>query len=137
MGINHLIIAQNKSEYLNSDDNKYEDIYFKVKKTFKNLKFNTIHIIPISAKLNINIDKNDSVNSNQCLFDIIKSIKIHRRESRTIKPIDNQIKCKLFFHKIPKLVTIGFNCILHSQDKIFNVKFIEINNETHFISKKK
>ena len=133
MGVNHLIIALNKSEFLNND-NKYKDIHEKLKKVFKNIKFNTIHIIPLSSKLNINIEKNDSINCDQCLFDILKSINIHRRESRTIKPIDNQIKCKLFFHKIPKIVCIGYKCILHSQDKIFNVEFIEINNNTHIIT---
>ena len=135
-GINHLIVALNKSEYLNSSDNKYETIVNKVKKAFKNIKFNTIHILPISAKLNFNIHKNDSVNSNHSLFDILKSIKVHRRESRTIKPLDNKINCKLFFHKISQLISIGFNCILHSQDKIFNAEFIEINNKSHFITEK-
>lgn len=86
--------------------------------------------------MNINIQTNDSVNSNKCLFDILKDINVHRRESRTIKPIGNQINCKLHFHKIPNLVSIGYNCILHSQDKILNTEFIEINNGCNFITNK-
>ena len=135
-GINHLIICINKSEFLNSNDNKYEDIHYKVKNAFKNIKFNTIHILPISAKLNLNISKNDSSKCDKCLFDILKSIKMHRRESRIIKIIDNCIKCKLFFHEIPKIVTIGYNSILHSGNKIFNVEFTKINNKLQMITKK-
>ena len=128
-GINHMIIAMNKCEFLN-DDNKYEDIKAKVKKAYKNIKFNTIHMVPTSAKLNINIQNNDSVNCNQSLFDILKNINVFRRESRTIKPINNEINCKLFFHTVNHLITSGFHCLLHSYNKIFNIEILKINNKS-------
>ena len=95
--------------------------------------------IPISAKLNINISKNDSNLVNYCLFDIIKNIKIHRRESQNNKTdIDNTLNCKLYFHIIPSLISIGFKCILHALDKLFTVEFINIENGNYnFVTKKK
>ena len=92
--------------------------------------------IPISPKLNLNISKNDSNLVNYCLFDIFKNIKIHKRKSISIKPIDNIVNAKLFFHKIPKLITIGYKCILHSLDKAYHVEFIKIENDVNnFITK--
>ena len=135
MGINHIIIALNKCEFLN-DDNKYEDIKNKVIKAYKNIKFNTIHFVPTSAKLNINIQSNDSVNCHESLFDVLKNLNVFRRESRTIKPLNNIINCKIFFHNVNHLITTGFNCLLHSYNQIFNIEFIKINNKHGFITPK-
>ena len=96
-GIKHLIVCINKSEYINSDNN-YEKIVSQVQKSLKDHNYEKIIFIPISAKLDINISKNDSNLVNYCLFDIIKNININRRESKTIKPIDNTLNCKLYFH---------------------------------------
>ena len=130
-----MIIVLNKCEFLNND-NKYEDIKTKIKKAYKNIKFNTIHLVPTSAKLNINIKTNDSVNCNQSLFEVLEKLNVFRRESRTVKVINNEINCKLFFHTVNHLISTGFNCILHAYNKIFNIEFININNKCGFISKK-
>ena len=135
-GINQMIVCINKSEFINSTDNTYQNIVNRAKKAYKEHKYKKIIFIPISAKLNINISKNDSNHFNQCLFDIFKNIEIHKRRSTIIKPFDNTVNCKLFFHKIPRLITIGFKCILHSLDKVYNVEFIKIeNDENNFITK--
>ena len=128
-GIKHLIVCINKSEFLNSIDNTYEKIVTQVKKSLKEQRYEKMVFIPISAKLNINISKNDSNLVNYCLFDIFKNIKIYKRKSSTIKPIDNIVNVKLFFHKIPKIITIGYKCILHSLDKVYHVEFINIKND--------
>ena len=135
-GIKHLIVCINKSEYINSD-NTYEKIVNQVKKSLKGHNYEKMIFIPTSAKLDINISKNDSNLVNYCLFDMIKNINIHRRESKTIKPIDNTLNCKLYFHNIPSLISIGFKCILHALDKLFTVEFINIKNGNHnFVTKK-
>lgn len=128
-GIKSIIICINKSEFLNSIDNTYEKIVTQVKKSLKEQRYEKMVFIPISAKLNINISKNDSNLVNYCLFDIFKNIKIYKRKSSTIKPIDNIVNVKLFFHKIPKIITIGYKCILHSLDKVYHVEFINIKND--------
>ena len=128
-GIKSIIICINKSEFLNSTDNTYEKIVNQVKQAYKDHRYEKMAFIPISAKLNINISKNDSNLVNYCLFDIFKNIKINKRESRSIKPIDNIVNAKLFFHKIPKIITIGHKCILHSLDKVYHVEFIKIEND--------
>ena len=136
-GINHLIVCINKSEYINSD-NTYEKIVSQVQKSLKGHNYIKTIFIPISAKLDINISKNDSTLVNYCLFDIIKNIKIHRRESKTIKAMGGTLKCKLYFHNIPSIIAIGFKCILHSLDKLFTVEFINIENGNYnFVTKKK
>ena len=135
-GIKHLIVCINKSEYINSDNN-YEKIVSQVQKSLKGHNHEKIIFIPISAKLDINISKNDSNLVNYCLFDIIKNININRRESKTIKPIDNTLNCKLYFHNIPSLISIGFKCVLHALDKSFTVEFINIENGNHnFVTQK-
>ena len=100
-----------------------------MKKSLKEQRYEKMVFIPISAKLNINISKNDSNLVNYCLFDIFKNIKIYKRKASTIKPIDNIVNVKLFFHKIPKIITIGYKCILHSLDKVYHVEFISIKND--------
>ena len=135
-GINHIIVCINKSEYINHD-NTYENIVNQVKKTLNNQNYEKMIFIPISAKLNINISKNDSNIVNYSLFDVIKNIKVHRRESKSIKPINNTLNSKLYFHKIPNLITLGYKCILCSLNKSFEVEFINIENEDYnFVTKK-
>ena len=128
-GIKSMIVCINKSEFLNSTDNTYEKIVNHAKKAYKEHRYEKMIFIPISAKLNLNISKNDSNLVNYCLFDIFKNIEIHKRKSRSIKPIDNIVNAKLFFHKIPKIITIGFKCILHSLDKVYHIEFINIQND--------
>ena len=135
-GINDLIVCINKSEYINSD-NTYEMIVKQADRSYKRHKYNNIIYIPISAKLNLNISKNDSNIVDHCLFDILKNIKIHRRESKTFKTTDNKVKCKLFFHNITSVISSGFKCILHSLDKVYDVEFINIqNDDKNFVTKK-
>ena len=136
-GIKHIIVCINKSEFIDSTDNTYENIVKQVEKSLRGHKYEKITYIPISAKLNINISKNDSTLVNYCLFDIIKNMNIHRRESKTIKPINNTLNCKLYFHNIPSLISIGFKCILHALDKAFIVEFTNIENGNYnFVTKK-
>ena len=136
-GINQMIVCINKSEFNNSTDNSYQKIVNQANKAYKKHKYNKITYVPISAKMNINISKNDSNHVNHCLFDIFKNVKLHKRESKTIKPINNILNCKLFFHNIPPLISIGFKCILHALDKVFIVEFITIENENqNFVTPK-
>lgn len=127
-GIKHIIICINKSEYINHD-NTYENIVKKVKKALRNQYYEKITFIPTSAKLNINISKNDSNIVNYCLFDLLKSIKIHRIERKSFKTINNTLNCKVYFHKIPNLITTGYKCLLFSLNKSYDIEFINIENE--------
>ena len=135
-GIKQLIVCINKSEYINHD-NTYDNIVNKVKKSLNNQHFEKIIFIPISAKCNLNISKNDSNIVNYSLFDVIKNIKIHRRETTSIKPLNNISNIKLSFYNITNLVTTGYKCILCSVNKTYDIEFIDVNNGNYnFITKK-
>ena len=134
-GIKHLIIVINKSEFIMSN-NTYEDIVNKIKKSLKNQHYEKLTFIPVSAKLNLNISKPDSNIVNYCLFDVLKNIKINRRDTLFIKPLNNKIHIKLFFYNIVNIITSGHKCILCSLDKIYDIEFIDVQNgNLNFITK--
>ena len=128
-GIKNLIICINKSEFINSTTNSFEMIVNTIKKSLKKLQFEKLTFCPASAKLNINISKNDSHLVNYSLLDIIENLKIPKRETRCIKPIENLVKAKLFFHNIPKIISPGFKCVLNSFDKTYNIELNSIKND--------
>ena len=71
------------------------------------------------------------------LLDIINELKIPKRDTKCIKPFENIIKVKLIFHKIPKIISPGFKCFLHSFDKTYTVEFNTIeNNDLNFVTSK-
>ena len=134
-GIKTLIICINKSEFINSTTNSFKMIVHQINESIKKLKFEKLIFCPVSAKLNLNIIKNDSKLINYSLLDIIENIKIPKRETQCIKPIENTVKAKLIFHKIPKVITKGFICVMHSLDKTYSVEFDCIKNgNSNFIT---
>ena len=133
-GINKIIACINKAEYIDSND-KYETIVNTINQRLKKLRFEKIIFCPVSSKLGQNIKTHDYELSGDSLLNIIDSIKIQIRETKCIKPFENEVKAKLIFHNIPKIITKGFICSLHSQDKTYNVEFNAIkNNNLNFIT---
>ena len=128
-GIKHLIICINKSEFINSTTNSYQTIVNEIKEFYKKLKFEKMIFCPVSAKLDLNVTKNDSNLVDYSLLDIIKNIKIPKRITQHIKPINGVANAKLIFHKIPKLISKGFSCVLYSLDKSYTVEFDDIKND--------
>ena len=128
-GINNLIICINKSEFINSNSNSFEKIVNEINRSIKKLKFEKVIFCPVSAKLNINIIKNDSNLVKYSLLDVIVNAKTPKRETKYIKTIENKLKAKLIFHKIPKVITKGFTCRIHSLDKTHTVEFDSIQND--------
>ena len=134
-GIRHLIICITKSEFINND-NTYDNIVNKVTNAYKNQRYEKITFIPLSSKLDINISKPNSLIVNYCLFDIFKNLKNNIKENKTIKPINNILNIKVYFHDFPNILTIGYKCILYSLNKSYNVVFIDIKNDNKsFITK--
>ena len=134
-GIKTLIICINKSEFINSTTNSFKMIVHQINESIKKLKFEKLIFCPVSAKLNLNIIKNDSKLINHSLLDIIENMKIPKRETQCIKPIENTVKAKLIFHKIPKVITKGFICVMHSLDKTYSIEFDCIKNgNSNFIT---
>ena len=133
--IKKFIFCITKCEFINSD-NTYDNIVNKIKNNFKKLNHDNINFIPISAIDNINISINNTSIVNYCLFDLFKTLKNNIKEYKTIKTINNLLNTKLYFYDIPNILTIGFQCILFSLNKSYNVIFIDIkNDDKNFITK--
>ena len=128
-GIKTLIICINKCEYIHSITNSFGNIINEINKTIKKLKFDKIIHIPVSAKLNLNIIKNDSNLVKYSLLDIIGSINSSKRDTTFLKPFENTVKARLIFHKIQSIISVGYTCLLHSLDKTYDVEFISIKND--------
>ena len=128
LGINTLIVCINKAEFIDSN-NKYETIINTIKHHLKKLRFEKIIFCAVSAKLSKNIKNHDYKFVDMSLLDIINELKIPKRDTKCIKPFENIIKVKLIFHKIPKIISPGFKCLLHSFDKAYTVEFNNIEND--------
>ena len=128
LGIRTLIVCINKAEYINSND-EYLKIINTIKHRLKKIRFEKIIFCPVSAKLSQNIKNHDSKFVDNSLLNIIYNLKIPKRDTNCIKPFENKVKAKLIFHKIPKIISPGFICSLHSLDKTYDVELIHINND--------
>ena len=136
LGIKTLIVCINKAEFIDSN-NKYESIVNTVKHRLKKLIFEKIIFTPVSATLSKNIKNHDYKFVDNSLLDIIDNLKIPKRDTNCIKPFENKVKAKLIFHKIPKIISPGFKCLLHSLDKTYNVEFDTIkNDDQNFVTSK-
>ena len=118
LGISTLIVCINKAEFIDSN-NKYEKIVNTIKHRLKKLRFEKIIFCPVSAKLSKNIKNHDSELVDNSLLDIIDNLKIPRRDTTFLKPIENKVKARLIFHDIPKIISPGFTCLIHSLDKTY------------------
>ena len=136
LGIRTIIVCINKAEFIDSND-KYITIVNTIKNRLKKIRFERIIFCPVSAKLSQNIKNHDSKFVDNSLLDIIDNLKIPKRDTNCIKPFENKVKAKLIFHKIPKIISPGFKCLLHSLDKTYNVEFDTIkNDDLNFVTSK-
>ena len=117
LGIRTLIVCINKAEFIDSNNN-YESIVNTIKHRLKKLRFEKIIFCPVSATLSKNIKNHDYKSVDNSLLDVIDSLKIPKRDTIFLKPFENKVKARLIFHKIPKIISQGFTCSLHSLDKI-------------------
>lgn len=60
MGIKDYVIAVNKMDLINYDETIYRNIVKDIKRIFRNQKYNTLKIIPVSAKIGDNIITNST-----------------------------------------------------------------------------
>ena len=128
LGIRTLIVCINKAEFIDSNNN-YESIVNTIKHRLKKLRFENIIFCPVSATLSKNIKNHDSELVDNSLLDIIDNLKIPRRDTTFLKPIENKVKARLIFHDIPKIISPGFTCLIHSLDKTYNAEFNSIKND--------
>lgn len=130
LGVTILIVSINKIECIEWNLNKYSMIVNTIKKRLKKLNFEKIIFCPVSSKLSQNIKtKYDNTLAENSLLDIIDSLKIPKRTTNCIKPFENKVKAHLIFHNIPKIISPGFKCLLHSFDKTYNIEFHSIKNK--------
>jgi small GTP-binding protein len=129
IGITSLIVCVNKMDLVVSDLDVYNNIKNDFTERIKKFKFKSIEFCPISAYTGKNIDK---------LFDIINTIKIDDINNKYFN-LKNKttIKTKFIFDNIDKLITSGFNAIIHSKDKYYPTQFRAIKNDKfNFVTSK-
>ena len=84
MGIKDYVVAVNKMDLIDYSQNVYENIVRNIKKMFKNQKYNTLKIIPVSATVGDNIISS-SLNmqwyEDMSLIEYLENVKIYSNEN--------------------------------------------------------
>jgi small GTP-binding protein len=136
MGITSLIVCVNKMDLVNWDMNIFEEIKKDFSEKIKKYKYKQIEFCPISAYTGDNII--EQKNNNKSLFDIINTIKRDEINNKYFN-LKNKttIKTKFIFDNIDKLITSGFNAIIHSKDRYYPIQFKNIKNDKfNFVTSK-
>lgn len=129
MGITSIIIAVNKMETVDFD----EDIFNYIKNDFsariKQYRFDSTVYVPISAEKVLNIfDKHDEKIVTDSLINTIDKLRTSHRTIKKIQPVNHIIYARVIFNDITSVITIGFKCMMHSLDNILDVSIIDIKN---------
>lgn len=117
LGIKHLIVAVNKMDHDSViwSEKIYDDIKLQVTNLVSELKFCSINFVPISALDGTNIVS--SKNDQKPLLDIICDV-----DKNNIEKINNiyknikKFKAGCIFVNVENLISIGYECVLHSYD---------------------
>ena len=138
LGFKDIIICINKMDLVNWDQAKYDIFINNMNNRIKRYKFRNIQYIPVSAKQCRNItDVYDTEVCKMSLFDAIRNSKLTKLNFKMIQPKDGYVNGLFLIINITGLLIVGYNCSLHSGDKIYNCEIISLNNgNTKFITEK-
>ena len=130
MGISSWIVCVNKMDTINWDNDEYNRIITDFTKKIKKFRFKHMMFVPISAYCGNNVMKRYNNPLVDCsLIEALDSINIVPRKTKLIQPIDNKINGRFFFYHIENLITTGYVCKLHTNDKLYDAEFVELKND--------
>ena len=136
MGIKSLIVCVNKMDTIKWNIKKYNFIIENFLKIIKKFKFEDVIFVPISAYLGQNIINRYNHALVTCSFiEALDKIKIFPKYTKMVQPDNLRVKCKLIFWHVKNVIANGYICKLHTNDKLFDAKFVEIKNNNSFITK--
>ena len=109
------------------------DIYHSLKNDFakriRHLKFKKIINIPISALSGHNIfNRYDNKLATMTLIEAMNETNKTKCNIKLINTIDSKVQGHFIIHHIDNVISPGFKCLAHSNDKIHNAKIIDIKN---------
>lgn len=132
VGIDHLIVLINKMDLVNWDQKLYDETVTKIQPFVKGCKFKTIIFIPISAYQGIGLV--DTINmpdwyTGPSLIEAIDSIKIEKEIVEEI-PLEkwNSMIAEIRILWTPNLIAPGFSCIMHYDNKEYEVTLERFKN---------
>ena len=129
MGISSLIVCVNKMDTIDWDNDEYNRVVTDFTKKIKKFRFKHIFFVPISAYRGDNVMKRFNSLVNCSLIEALNSINIVSHKTKLIQPDNNKIKGRFIFYRIENLITKGYVCKLHTNDKLYDAEFDEIKND--------
>ena len=93
------------------------------------MKFKQIIHIPICALSGQNVfERHNNKLATMSLIDAMKTISIPKCNIKLINAINSKVHGRFIINHIENVLSPGFKCLAHSNDKIHNVKIIDIKN---------
>ncbi len=137
VGIKKVVIAVNKMDLVNYDQDKYEAIINKYKDFAKNLNFDSIHDIPVSAINGDNIfksTKNLDWFKGPTLMSLLETINIENIDNEFVMPVQNVIRPDLDYRAFCGRVSSGIikkgeNVRSLPSGKVAKIESINIGNK--------
>ena len=130
MGLKSLVIALNKMDTINWDFDEYNRVVTDLTRKIKRFPFKHIIFVPISAYRGYNVMKRyNNPLAKYSLIEAINTIIIVPRETKLIKPNDYKVNGRFIFYHIEKLITRGYICNLHTNDKLYGAEIVKLKND--------
>ena len=130
MGISSLIICINKMDTINWDHVEYNRVITDFTKRIKKFRFKHIFFVPISAYRGDNVfERYNNPLVNYSLIEALDNINIVSRKTKLIQPNDYKVNGRFIFSHIENLITTGYVCKLHTNDKLYDAEFVELKND--------
>ena len=75
------------------------------------------------------MDRYDNSLVNYSFIEALNSINKVHNNTKLIQPKNKEVRGKFIFYHIKNLITNGYICKLHSEDKLYDAKFIKLKND--------
>lgn len=134
MGISTLIVVINKMDTVEWNIDIYNQIKTDFEKKVKKLRYKQIKFIPVSAYNGDNVTELNATATklgvNESLMDMISNIEyIEPNNVELERNKSHIINTKFLYYNIPKIITAGLSCILHSKDKCYSGTIVAFYND--------
>ena len=124
-----LIIAWNKMDLIQWCCDIYHSLKNDFTKRIKYLKFKHIIHIPICASSGHNVFvKYDHKLATMSLIQAMNTINIPECNIKLINAINSKVFGRFIINHIDNVLSSGFKCLVHSNDKIYNATITDIKN---------
>ena len=123
-----LIVCWNKMDSIQWNTDIYNSVITDFTKRINRLKFKQVIHVPISALFGHLFVRYKNKIATMTLIEAMNNISIPQCKTKMIKAIDNKVHGRFIIYHVDNILSPGFKCVLHANNKIHNAEIVNIKN---------